>query len=61
MKVQIINDTVVAFGIALEGEDVFSPAPADYSFEKYDYTPIEPGVFNPDGFTIKPDYVDPFL
>lgn len=59
MKAQIKDDTIVAFGIALKGDDVFEPIPDDYSFEKYDYTPIESGVFNPNGFTIKLDYIEP--
>jgi len=59
MKAQIINDVVVAYGIALVGNDVFEPIPNDYSFEKYDYNPEVPGVFDSNGFTIKPDYIDP--
>lgn len=59
MKAQIINDVVVAFGIGLSGEDVFEPIPNDYSFEKYDYTPATAGIFDPNGFVIKPDYIEP--
>jgi len=61
MKAQIIDDVVVAYGIALVGNDVFEPIPNDYSFEKYDYTPSVSGVFNPNGFTIKEDYIPPYF
>jgi hypothetical protein len=32
----------------------FFNAPDDFNFDKYNYTPIVSGVFNPNGFTLKP-------
>jgi hypothetical protein len=53
MRVRIDgNDKVVAYGPACFGPDTYDGAPDDYEFGKYDYTPITPGVFNPDGFTL---------
>jgi hypothetical protein len=54
MRVQIINDVVVAYGQVF-GEDTYEGAPDDYTFETYDYTPKEQGVFDPNGFVKKND------
>jgi len=32
----------------------FFECPVDFSFEKYNYTPQIPGVFDPNGFILKP-------
>ena len=52
MKAQIINDVIVAWGDGLTGAELFD-IPDDYSPEKYAYTVITPGVFNPNGFSLK--------
>jgi len=52
MRVKVVNDIVEAYGVACLGPDTYDGAPDDYEFGKYLYTPITPGVFNPDGFTL---------
>lgn len=52
MRVQILEDKIVAWGVAVEGEGTYE-APDDYSPEIYEYTPAIPGVFDPNGFTLK--------
>lgn len=59
MKAQIVNDIILAYGIVLIGEDVYEPIPEDYSPQKYDYIPAIIGIFDPNGFVIKPDYIEP--
>lgn len=51
MRVQVLEDKIVAWGVAVEGEGTY-PAPDDYSPEKYNYVPEIPGVFNPNGFIL---------
>ena len=49
------QDTITSYGIAYDDmgeEDNVYPIPYDYSFDKYTYQSITPGVFNPDGFTL---------
>ena len=49
------QDTIVSYGIAYDDmgqEDNVYPIPDDYSFDRYIYQSITPGVFNPDGFTL---------
>ena len=53
MKVQIINDQIVAWGDYLIGSDVYD-GPDDYSPERYNYIPSAPGIFDPNGFNLKP-------
>lgn len=53
MRVQIINDVVVGYGIELSGSDTFDGAPDDYSFEKYTYTALPGGGFNINGFALR--------
>jgi hypothetical protein len=57
MKVQIREGIVLAYGKALEGDDVYQ-APDDYCPEKYTYTPIDIDVFNPNGFIINFDNLE---
>jgi len=52
MRVQIIDDIVVAWGIAVFGNNTFD-APNDYSPEIYDYIPETPGVFDINNFKPK--------
>jgi len=49
MKVQIVNDVIVAFGKELFGDDVFD-APDDYTFESYSYEPKNAGEYDSEGF-----------
>jgi hypothetical protein len=49
MKVQIINDIVLAFGIHLFGPNIYD-APDDYSFETYNYIPEIEGIYNINNF-----------
>jgi len=57
MKVQIDIDgsisgelgKIIAWGVQLEGENVYD-IPFRYSPERYNYTPLEDGGFNIDGF-----------
>jgi len=56
MKGQIQNDIIVSYGEVLSGADVFD-IPGDYSPERYNYTPSVPGVFDPNGFTLRPQAV----
>ena len=56
MKGQIQNDIIVSYGNVLSGPDVFD-IPDDYSHERYFYTPSVPGVFDPNGFTLRPQTV----
>ena len=51
MRVQIVNDEVLAWGNECTGDDTFE-APIDYSPDKYTYTPNEDGSLNPNGFTL---------
>lgn len=54
MKIQIHSGQVVAWGEMPDafGDDIFEQGvPADFSLDKYTYTPNEDGSFNPDGFT----------
>ena len=53
MKGQIVNDVIVAFGNQLSGESIFD-IPDDYSPERYTYTPSVAGVFDPNGFSLRP-------
>ena len=53
MKGQIVNDVIVAFGNQLYGENIFD-IPDDYSPERYTYTPSVAGVFDPNGFSLRP-------
>lgn len=53
MKVQIINDEILAFGEILEGFDVYDNAPNDYSPDVYDYIPNTPGVYDFNNFVLK--------
>lgn len=53
MRVQVINDQIAAYGEFISGANVYDIDISDYSPEKYDYTPVTPGVFNPAGFTLK--------
>lgn len=53
MKVQIVNDKILAFGEILEGSDVYDNAPNDYSPDIYDYIPEIPGVYNINNFIRK--------
>jgi hypothetical protein len=49
------QDTITSYGIAYDDmgqEDNVYPIPDDYSFDRYTYQSITPGVFNPDGFTL---------
>jgi hypothetical protein len=56
MKVQIDlqSDVIVAYGNAIDGVNVFDIPFEDYTPEKYSYTPLVAGVFNPNGFVLKP-------
>jgi hypothetical protein len=49
------QDTITSYGIAYDDmgeEDNVYTIPYDYSFDRYTYQSITPGVFNPDGFTL---------
>jgi hypothetical protein len=56
MKVQFNSqdNSIVAYGDFIEGADVYDIAIDDYLPEKYNYTSAVNGVFNPNGFTLKP-------
>jgi hypothetical protein len=49
------QNEIVSYGIAYnemsESENVYE-IPEDYSFDRYTYQSITPGIFNPDGFTL---------
>lgn len=49
MKVQIINDIILAYGTHLYGDDVYD-APDDYTFDTYNYIPKVPGQYDIDNF-----------
>lgn len=53
MRVQIINDEVVAYGESISGENIYNISISDYDHEKYDYIPEIPGVFNENNFKLK--------
>lgn len=53
MRVQIIDDEIVAWGVAVFGDDTYDGAPDDYSPDLYDYVPVEPGVYSPENFIRK--------
>lgn len=53
MKGQIINDVIIVYGNFVSGDNVFE-IPDDYSPEKYNYIPSVAGVFDPNGFILKP-------
>jgi len=53
MRGQLINDEIVVYGEIIEGDNVYD-IPNDYSPDKYNYTPLIAGEFNPNGFTLKP-------
>ena len=53
MKVQIINDEIVAYGEAISGENIYEINISDYNHEKYNYIPKEPGVFDETNFIKK--------
>lgn len=57
MRGQLRNDVIVAYGYSLVGTDVYD-IPDDYSPERYNYTPAVAGVFDPNGFTLKPESVE---
>jgi hypothetical protein len=49
------TDEIVSYGLAYDDmgeEDKVYSIPDDYSFDRYTYQSITPGVFNPDGFTL---------
>lgn len=56
MKVQFNsqNNLIIAYGEFINGADVYDISLDDYSPEKYNYTSAVNGVFNPNGFTLKP-------
>jgi hypothetical protein len=56
MKVQFNSqdNSIVTYGDFIEGADVYDIAIDDYSPDKYNYTSAVNGVFNPNGFTLKP-------
>lgn len=49
------QNQITSYGVAYENmneaENVYV-IPEDYSFDRYTYQSITPGVFNPDGFTL---------
>lgn len=49
MRVQILNNVITAWGIAVTGIDTYS-APEDYSPRLYIYVGNEDFSFNPEGF-----------
>lgn len=49
MKVQIVNDIVVAYGPQLFGNDIYD-APDDYTFDTYNYIPKVPGQYDIENF-----------
>jgi hypothetical protein len=51
LKYQLYQGSVIAWGVQLEGENVYEGAPLDYSPQKYDYVEGE--------FVIKEDWVEP--
>lgn len=55
MKVQFdpITDSIIAFGSNLQGANIFD-GPSDFNFDKYVYQSEVAGVFNLNGFTLKP-------
>lgn len=53
MRVRVINDEIVAYGIECLGEDTYEGAPVDYSPDRYDYIPIKPGVYSTANFVKK--------
>lgn len=56
MKVQFNSqeNSIVAYGDFIEGIEVYDIVIDDYSPEKYNYASAVNGVFNPNGFTLKP-------
>lgn len=53
MRVQIIDDIIVAWGTNVFGDNTYEDAPNDYSPELYDYIPQIPGEFNINNFILK--------
>lgn len=49
MKVQIVNDIILAYGTHLYGDDVYN-APDDYAYDNYNYIPKKPGVYDISNF-----------
>lgn len=54
MRVQIIDDKIVAWGVAVFGDSTYDGAPQDYSPDLYDYIPETPGIYSPSNFVRKP-------
>jgi len=56
MKVQFNSqdNIIVAYGNFISGADVYDISIEDYSPEKYNYASAVNGVFDPNGFTLKP-------
>lgn len=48
------QDLVYQYGPALEGNIEAVEIPDDFSYAKYDYTPAIAGVYDPNGFVLKP-------
>jgi hypothetical protein len=49
------QNEIVSYGIAyneMSESENFYEIPEDYSFDRYTYQSITPGIFNPDGFTL---------
>jgi hypothetical protein len=50
--IDLTTDTIVSWGILYNNDPNAVEIPDDYSPERYTYTPITPGVFNPNGFSL---------
>ena len=50
-----IPDNIVVFGLKREVDNIsFFDIPEDYYPDKYDYIPSVSGVYDPNGFVLKP-------
>ena len=55
--VDLVNNRIISWGIiydAPEFDDIAFNVPDDYSEERYSYIPITPGIFDPNGFVLRP-------
>jgi hypothetical protein len=57
----IEEDKIVSYGTAYENmseEDNVYDIPKDFSFERYSYSSITSGIFNPEGFVLNPEFIE---
>jgi len=55
VEIDFTTDTVILWSKVIEADNIkYFPAPDDYDPIRYDYTPVTAGVYDPNGFFLKP-------